>query len=1131
MGKQVFQTDSKSRWNHFKLGFRVSLLVVLLFLAIFVSMLVLERSPNLPFKGDYKEVISAQKPFLKQTKFTNDYKNFRDYISKGHKASMSHRGGSVLTKSMADSLARKCALEWSKNPAGIRAAWYVTWDPQSYLSLKHNIGSLNLVIPEWFFVKPQNGNLETRIDRRGYELMRKSGIAIMPMLTNNYDGSFNGEPIKSVMRDPKRRKAFIGSLLGECLRHGFCGINVDLEELNLESDLPLTNFMKELGAEFHSHGLYVTQSIMASNEEYNVKELSSHVDYFFLMAYDEHMTLTEPGAISSQQWISRVTDQLADKVENGKIVLGMAAYGYDWNAKGDNNQTVTFDQAMTLASTAGAEINFNPDTYNLDFSYRDSGSDMHRVYFTDAATQWNIMRFGSEYGIAGFCIWRLGGEDGRLWDFYRKNMQQSGASRYDFRSMESLPELRDVDFIGEGEVLYAESSPHRGKVGIETDDNLLICKESYDTLPSSFELHRYGKAGGKELVLTFDDGPDRRWTPQILKILKERHVPAAFFMVGLQMERNLPIVKQVYDDGHLIGNHTFTHHNIIENSRNRTLIELKLTRMLIECATGHSSVLFRAPYNADSDPGDNEEVVPIVIAAKQNYVNVGESIDPNDWQPGISAAEIVERVVDGAESGKGSIILLHDAGGNTRKETVKALPVIIDTLEKKGYKFISLDQYLGKTRSELMPPIPKGDEYYAVKANLMVAQTISKISDFVVALFVVFLILGMARFLFMWILTFKERRAMKHRQFGDVSPANAPAVSIIVPAYNEEVNAVATLANLLKQDYPDFEVIFVDDGSSDATLQRVTEAFEGNQKVKILSKPNGGKASALNYGISHSTRDFVVCIDADTKLQRNAVKMLMRHYIRDEKEKVGAVAGYVAVGNQCNMLTRWQAIEYTTSQNFDRMAYAAINAITVVPGAIGAFRKSAIDKAGGFTTDTLAEDCDLTIRILEAGYVIENESEAVALTEAPEQLRQFVKQRTRWCFGVMQTFWKHRHGIFERRYKGLGIWALPNMLVFQFLIPTFSPLADLLMLIGLFSGSAMQILLYYLIFLLVDASVSIMAYVVERNRMWVLLWIIPQRLVYRWIMYYVLYKSYLKAIKGELQSWGVLKRTGDVGNV
>ncbi len=172
---------------------------------------------------------------------------------------------------------------------------------------------------------------------------------------------------------------------------------------------------------------------------------------------------------------------------------------------------------------------------------------------------------------------------------------------------------------------------------------------------------------------------------------------------------------------------------------------------------------------------------------------------------------------------------------------------------------------------------------------------------------------------------------------------DAPLVSIIVPAYNEEVNAVSSIENLLKTDYPRFEIIFVDDGSRDGTFDKVSNAFEGYPNVRVFTKANGGKASALNFGIQQSAADFVICIDADTKLLSDAVSKLMIHF-GDTRyhngKKVGAVAGNVKVGNTVNLLTRWQSIEYISSQNFDRKAFAYVNAITVVPGAIGAFRKA-----------------------------------------------------------------------------------------------------------------------------------------------------------------------------------------------
>nr|MBP7473089.1 glycosyltransferase [Prevotella sp.] len=642
---------------------------------------------------------------------------------------------------------------------------------------------------------------------------------------------------------------------------------------------------------------------------------------------------------------------------------------------------------------------------------------------------------------------------------------------------------------------------------------------------------KYGEAGDKELLITFDDGPDNRWTPKILDILKHYHVHAAFFLVGLQAEQNVPLVKRIYDEGNLVGNHTFTHRNIANVSPNRTFAELKLTRLLIECITGHSTILFRPPYNADSEPANMEELVPVVLARQQNYIDVGESIDPEDWEPGITADQIFNRVVKQVKQGAGHVILLHDAGGDTRKETIKALPRIIEYFQKHGYKFVTLDKILNRDRDELMPNVEKGKEYYAMQANLTLVTATYDVIKFLTAIFILFIILGIARLLFMICLTIKERRKERRIQLAEHITADAPKVSIIVPAYNEEVDAVSSIQNLLKQDYPNFNIIFVDDGSSDHTYQRVCDALGNNPKMTVLTKENGGKASALNYGIAHTDAEYLVCIDADTKLYPDAVSLLMSHFLRPDAERIGSVAGNVKVGNEHNMLTKWQAIEYTTSQNFDRMAYAAINAITVVPGAIGAFRKKAIEDAGGLTTDTLAEDCDLTIRICKAGYIIENENRAVAMTEAPEHIKQFVKQRTRWSFGVMQTFWKHRDALMAIKYKGLGLWALPNMLVFQFIIPTFSPLADLFMIIGLFSGNAWQIFIYYLLFTAVDSSVSIAAYLFEKQPLRVLFWIIPQRFAYRWIMYFVLFGSFKRAIKGELQTWGVLKRTGSVKDV
>lgn len=1132
MGRQVFQTDSRQRWRYFKWSLRVIVTIFILLGLVFVAMFALEKSPQKPFRHDYRSAVSATAPYMRDNKTARQYKSFREFFKE--KKMHSNYASSAIKKrrfvGKADSLTQKYIDEWTNPQIGIRSAWYVNWDSQSYISLKNNIKYLNMVLPEWFFINPKTDKVEYRIDSQALRLMRRAGIPILPMLTNNYQSVFHPEGIGRIMRDDKKRMALINELVEKCKTNGFSGINLDLEELNIDDNALLVALVRDFARIFHANGLYVTQAVAPFNEDYDMQELAKYNDYLFLMAYDEHNSVSAPGAVSSQRWVEKATDWAAKNVPNDKIVLGLATYGYDWG-EGQKGTTVSFDQTMSKAQHAGSQIQFDNDTYNLTFSYQSlDDNKVHQVFFPDAATTFNIMRFGAEYHLAGYGLWRLGTEDRRIWRFYDKDMSWNGTARLNINKLMPLDGTDDVNFIGSGEVLNVTSEPRPGKISVMIDSaNRLISEEYYQALPSTYTIQRLGKCGDKQLVLTFDDGPDSYWTPSVLDTLKKYKVPAAFFMVGLQMEKNLPLVRQVYNAGHTIGNHTFTHHDMGKNSDQRSYAELKLTRMLIESITGHSTILFRAPYNADADPTEHEEIWPMIVASRRNYFFVGESIDPNDWQPNVTAEQIYQRVMDGVRHEDGHIILLHDAGGNSRKPTLDALPRIIDSLKRSGYQFITLEQYLGMDRKTLMPPIEKGKAYYAMRSNLFLAELIYHMSDFLTALFLVFLGLGTLRLLFMYVLMVREKRAENRRHYLPIDPATAPLVSIIVPAYNEEVNIVRTIKTLKQQDYPNIHIYFVDDGSKDHTLEHVREAFGDDDEVTILSKPNGGKASALNYGVEACISEYVVCIDADTQLKDDAVSRLMNHFIADKEKRVGAVAGNVKVGNQRNLLTYWQAIEYTSSQNFDRMAYSNINAVTVVPGAIGAFRKAVIQEVGGFTTDTLAEDCDLTMSINEHGYIIENENYAVALTEAPETLRQFVKQRIRWSFGVMQAFWKHRSALFAPSKGGFGLWAMPNMLIFQYIIPTFSPIADVLMIIGLFTGNVMQILSYYALFLVIDASVSIMAYIFERERLWVLILVIPQRFFYRWIMYYVLFKSYLKAIKGELQTWGVLKRTGNVG--
>jgi len=1125
--KQIFQTNSKKRWKSVQWGSRVFMFIGILLLLALGLMMTLDRSPKIPFKEDYKAVITADKPYLQENKISKEYKGFRSFISE----KTIHTNLDKIQKARAERYKNQ-NRNWAQFPGGIRSAFYVAWDPQSLMSLKRNIRHVNLVFPEWFFLDPKTGDLKTNVDPEGYKVIKRTGVAAMPMLSNNSNQEFHSEGLVKVLNDPQKRTHLIQKITQQCKKYNFKGINIDFEDMNLNSDENLIAFMKELSETFKKNQLLVTMDIMTDNDDYNIPRLDPYVDYFVLMAYDEYSAGSDAGPVSSQKWIEEQTGKIVKQTSPQKIILGLGAYGYDWSSNKDDNTSVTYMQAITKASASKAVIDFNDNTFNLNYSYTDSKNLTHTVFFNDAASIFNTMRFSSEYPLAGTALWRLGSEDSRVWNFYDKDLTFAGLSKLNLKTLENVKGQTMVDYIGDGEVLDVLNTPHDGKIALEIDPKeKIITDENYITYPSSYEVKKYGSAPQKELVLTFDDGPDETYTPQILDVLSKYHVPAAFFLVGLNAEKNLPLVKRIYREGHEIGNHTFTHENVAKVSPERALLELKLTRLLIECVTGHSTILFRAPYNADSEPTTSEEIIPVALARQQNYLDIGENIDPEDWQPGIKADEIVKRVMAGVKHERGNIILLHDAGGDTRAETVKALKILIPTLQKQGYHFTNLTNILHKSRSELMPAVPKTKSYYIMQLNLVLATVIYGISHFLVALFTIFIVLGLIRLLLMAYWAFKERR--KEKKLGGFPVLESyPKVSIIVPAYNEEVNIVSSLQNLLKQTYPNFNIIMVDDGSKDSTYEKAVEAFPNHPDLKIFTKSNGGKATALNFGISETDAEYVVCIDADTKLQQDAVKYMIARFLNSNpEEKIAAVAGNVKVGNRVNWLTKWQAIEYTTSQNFDRLAYAHINAITVIPGAIGAFKRSVIIEAGGYSSDTLAEDCDITVKILKAGYTVANENRAIAVTEAPETVKQFLKQRFRWTYGIMQMFWKQRQTFLNPKYKGLGLWAMPNILLFQYIIPFFSPMADVIMFFGILSGNGDKIFTYYLIFLLVDASLALVAFIMQREKLINLLYIIPQRFGYRWLMYIVLFKSLRKALKGEMQSWGFLKRTGNVKEI
>jgi cellulose synthase/poly-beta-1,6-N-acetylglucosamine synthase-like glycosyltransferase/peptidoglycan/xylan/chitin deacetylase (PgdA/CDA1 family) len=650
-------------------------------------------------------------------------------------------------------------------------------------------------------------------------------------------------------------------------------------------------------------------------------------------------------------------------------------------------------------------------------------------------------------------------------------------------------------------------------------------------------IDRYGAHPGW-IALTFDDGPDSHWTNQILDILKAKNAPATFFLIGKNMQAHPGIVKREFNLGMELGSHTYTHPNIAALPVAETDLELNATQRLFAVITGRSFRLFRPPYFGDAEPSTPAEVNPLVAAQKLGYLIVGLRIDTDDWKKP-PASVIVQRVLDRlaqpatADEPAGQVVLLHDSGGD-RSRTVEALPALIDQLRARGYKLVTVGQLAGLTPDQAMPPTNRS--WLELTLDRIGFGIFREIDVFLTFLFLSAIGLGVLRLVFLAILSVVHKLGENKRRPADLDPETGPLVSVLIPCFNEEKVIASSVARILESEWTRLEILVLDDGSSDGTSAEVEKHFAGEQRVRLMRFPNGGKALALNRGLDVVKGEIVVALDADTLFPPSTIARLARWFV---DPKVGAVAGNALVGNRRNMVTRWQALEYVTAQNLERRALAALGAVTVVPGAVGAWRRSALEQLGGYPADTLAEDQDLTMAVQQAGWRVEFDPDARAYTEAPETVAGLLKQRFRWSFGTLQCIWKHRDATFNPKRPVLGFIALPQIWLFQIILASAAPLVDLAVIWSLISATLdhffhpvewssdqlIQSLLYWAVFIFVDLSAAALGMALEKRAPWTdLPWIPVQRFGYRQLMYYVVVKAVITAVRGPRVSWGKLER-------
>jgi len=642
---------------------------------------------------------------------------------------------------------------------------------------------------------------------------------------------------------------------------------------------------------------------------------------------------------------------------------------------------------------------------------------------------------------------------------------------------------------------------------------------------SRYAIQRFGysAAAKRTISLTFDDGPDPVWTPELLDLLSENKVPATFFTTATMIAKYPDLFQREVREGHAVANHSLTHVDVSTTSSARARVEMVVADRVIRAVTGREVAYFRLPYEGNDVESTQSTIDGILRAQRLGYLVTSHDFDTDDWA--YAANQRLGAIPLPPLDGRNVTLLLHDGGGSGRGMTVDYVRRLIPYAKAHGYTFQTMPQVQPDLASRVAVVQPDVWDHVGLRAVQMVFVW----PDLLVRSLFLFAVLCVVVINTINVVLAVRRHRRRARVRWPAAGETGLAVSVLLAAYNEERVIARTLRTVLASDFPIREVVVVDDGSTDRTAAIVRHLRERDSRIVLVTQPNRGKARALNNGLRHVTGQYVVTLDADTVLTPTTVTCLVRHFALDRTGRLGAVAGVVAVGNrERNLMTRWQALEYLTQIGIDRAAQDEMGAITIVPGACAAWRTAAILSVGGYTNATLAEDCDLSLSLHAAGWRLTQDDEAMAYTEAPDNVDALLAQRTRWVFGTLQSIWKHRDMVFRRRYGPLGWFVLPTY-VLSIAVPlVFLPFTTLMAVYAVQQQGMGVVVLYFLLFMLAHLAVAAVAVVLMHERADHLLLVPVYRVVFEPLRAYLLYTSVLMALRGVRAGWHKLARTGAV---
>lgn len=917
--------------------------------------------------------------------------------------------------------------------------------------------------------------------------------------------------IESLLLGVPGARAFAGRLVAAVTQSGAAGACLSLADHPGVSGAAIGSLVSQWAPQARAKGQGVCLIAGAQAAWWQDRAITSSLDLAVVLAFQ---VANRPVAPAPRGFFRDVVVPVARAIPPDRLVLAPGGFGLHWRTGARAPAMLPYADAMLWADRFSATPAFPAETGNTSIDFLDAERRRNQIWLLDAVTLEDQLR--ELPALQNIAVWPIGYEDPAVWKVLSRSPEAIVAP---------IDLANQVAQLGFGPFVTDIVPGQTGHRTVNRDATGAVVAVSYPQLPLPAQLHRQGAVTKGTLAMTFSGLPNPDALAPLLTGLAARGVHATFFLTFADLLDRPDAVAAIARAGNGFGASMRPASEDWPGAEPFRALVLNAQSLLLSESAGLGTAFVRDPAGRLTDPATTQDLARLTRLKGQAYLPVASGLAV----PGADSdlAQRLDLVRQGAIAGDNPILDIGLSGAGGQGAEVWALD-LIDALVQEGFSFVPLSALAdsAKPLDALPAALPTSARDSTSFAVMRFFQ------DNLAIMFIAMLSLDASRsFIYMALAFFRRKKA-------DFDPTWTPEVTVLVPAYNEETVIDRCLESLIASDYPHMRIVVIDDGSSDHTAKVVARHWGDDPRITLLHEENHGKWHAENFALGRIDTPIFIGVDADTVVRPDAISWLVQQF-RDPT--VGAVAGFVEVGNRTSFLTRCQALEYIVSQAIGRRAFEVFNGILVVPGALGGWRTEAVRKAGLYSSSTITEDADLTVAVHRAGYKVRFEDRARAFTEVPVTVGALIRQRIRWALGMLQTSWKHRHTIREGR--SVGFISIIDAIWISFLSSLTAPFVDLLLIalvikasfilatVGLAAIDLMTVVavIGYFGLVIVDIILASAAFLIERRRdAWLVALVPLLRFGYRQIMVYAALNALWRALTGRLYGWNKLARLGTV---